>query len=119
MVTQHPAVDVVERDFVSAQLDQLAVTHEGRPWDAWKQAVLEWHLEALAAARSEAWIPGVAESHDPVVEKALERFYGYHVAAAIKRLRAENLQLRRRVVEMSARGRSKQMAGERWAACAK
>ena len=87
------------------------MTHEGSPWDAWKQAVLEWHLEALAVARSEAWIPGLAGDRDPVVEKAVERFYGHHVAAAIKRLRAENLQLRRRVAEMGTRTRSKQMAG--------
>jgi len=107
MVTQHPANDAVERECVSTQLDQLALTHEGRPWNAWKQAVLEWHLDALATARSEAWIPGSTDSGDPIVEKALERFYGHHVAAAIKRLRAENVQLRRRMLAMNAPARSK------------
>jgi len=107
MGTQHPAIDAVERECVSAQLDQLAVTHEGRPWNAWKQAVLEWHLDALAAARSDAWIPGLIDSGDPIVEKALERFYSHHVTAAIKRLRAENVQLRRRMVESTARARSR------------
>ena len=105
MVARHPAVDAVEREFVSAQLDELALTNEGRPWSAWKEAVLEWHLDALAAARSDVWIPGLADSGDPVVEKALERFYGRQVAATIKRLSTENVELRRRVLEMSARRR--------------
>jgi hypothetical protein len=113
MVTQHPAIDAAERKFVSAELDQLALTHEGRPWSAWKEAVLEWHLEALAAARSDVWVPGLADSGNPVVEKALERFYGHHVAVAIKRLTAENIQLRRKMLEMNARARPPLASGRR------
>jgi hypothetical protein len=101
--TQHQAIDTAEREFVSAQLDQLALTNEGLPWSAWKEAVLEWHLEALAAARSEAWIPGLADGVNAIVERALERLYGHHVAAAIKRLRVENIRLRRRMLEIDAR----------------
>jgi hypothetical protein len=117
MVTQHQAIDTAEREFVSAQLDQLALTNEGLPWSAWKEAVLEWHLDALAAARSEAWIPGLADGTNAIVERALERFYGHHVAAAIKRLRVENIRLRRRMLEMDARagqqtnGRARPTAG--------
>jgi hypothetical protein len=105
MVARHPAIDAVEREFVSAQLDELALTNEGRPWSAWKEAVLEWHLDALASARSDVWIPGLADSGDPVVDKALERFYGHQMAAAMRRLRTENVELRRRVLEMNARTR--------------
>jgi hypothetical protein len=103
MATQHGPIDPVERDFVSAQLDELAVAHDGQPWAAWKQAVLDWHLGTVSAARSEFWIPGLAGSRDPVVEKVLERFYSHHMAAAIKRLRCENIELRRKLVELTAR----------------
>jgi hypothetical protein len=101
MATWH-APDTIEREFASAQLDELALAHNGRPWTAWKEAVLEWHLRALAVARSEAWIPGLANSRDPVVEKALGRFYGHHMGVAIRRLRADNVELRGKMLEMTA-----------------
>jgi hypothetical protein len=101
MATWH-AADAVEREFASAQLDELALAHVGQPWTAWKESVLEWHLRTLATARSEAWIPGLADSRDPVVEKALGRFYSHHIGVAIKRLRAENIELRRKMFEMTA-----------------
>jgi hypothetical protein len=96
------APDAVEREFASAELDDLALAHDGQPWTVWKESVLEWHLRTLAAARSEAWIPGLAERGDPVVEKALGRFYSHHMGVAIRRLRAENLELRRKMLETTA-----------------
>jgi len=93
------APDAVEREFASAQLDELALIHVGQPWTAWRESVLEWHFRTLAAARSEAWIPGLADSRDPVVEKALRRFYSHHIGVAIKRLRAENIELRRKLLK--------------------
>ncbi|HEY6258856.1 MAG TPA: hypothetical protein VIY51_24020 [Xanthobacteraceae bacterium] len=106
MATQHAAIDAVERDFASAQLDALARAYQGRPWVSWKQSVLEWHLGRVATARSEAWIPGLADSCDPVVKKALGRFYSHHMAVAIKRLRSENMELQRKLLEMTASARS-------------
>jgi len=43
--------------------------------DAWKNAVLEWHCEAIAKARNEPWIAGLARSHDPIVDRVLRRFH--------------------------------------------
>jgi hypothetical protein len=104
MAMQYAPIDRVERDFVSAQLDELAYAHDGQPWPALKQALLDWHFRTVALARSEAWIPGLANSHDPAVEKLLERFYSHHMAAAIKRIRAENVELRRKLLELAPRG---------------
>jgi hypothetical protein len=99
MATRHAATDHAERDLASAQLDELALTHEGLPWPAWKQAVLDWHLQQFATARSEAWVPGLAGHHyDPVVEKFLSRYHRHHMRVAIQRLRAENVALRRRII---------------------
>jgi len=99
MATQHAPIDPAERDAVSAQLEELALVHDGQPWTRWKNAVLEWHMRALAAVRTNVWIPGLSGPQDPVVEEALSRFYRYHVRAAIGRLRDENVELRRKLID--------------------
>ena len=102
MGTQHAPVDPVERDLAAAQLDDIALANQGRPWEAWKDFVLRWYLEAIARARAEAWVPGMAGSQDPVVEEALNRFYRHHIRLAICHLRAENVELRRKVIDALA-----------------
>src|SRR5262245_28828201 len=102
MATQHAPVDPVERDLAAAQLDDMVLANQRRPWEAWKDLVLRWHLEAVARARAEAWVPGMAGSQDPMVEEALNRFYRHHMRLAIGHLRAENLELRRKVVDALA-----------------
>ncbi|SRR5712691_3804807 len=102
MGTHYTPLDPVERDLASAQLDDLAVVYEGKPWAVWKDIVLRWHFEAVANARAEAWIPGMAGSQDPVIEETLNRFYRHHMRLTISHLKAENLYLRRRLVDAVA-----------------
>ena len=99
MGTYHVRVDPVERDLAAAELDDIALAHDGQPWAAWRDVVLRWHADAVANARAEAWIPGMAGSQDPVVEETLRRFYHHHTRVTIGRLKAENLELRRRLVD--------------------
>lgn len=99
MATKYPPIDHDERDLASAQLDELALVNEGLPWSAWKDAVLDWHLQRFATARAEAWIPGLAGHADPAVEKLLRRYHRHHMHAAIQRLRAENIALRRKIID--------------------
>ena len=98
MATQHAPIDRVERDSASAQLDELALTHDGEPWVAWKDAVVEWHLRIITDARAETWIPGICAQYDPIIEKALSRFYDHQLRNAISRLTAENIELRRKML---------------------
>jgi hypothetical protein len=102
MGTQSVPIDPVERDLAASQLNDLVLANRGRAWSAWKDAVLAWHLEALAIARAEAWVPGLARSQDPVVEEALSRFYRHHMRVTIGRLKAENLELRRKLIDAVA-----------------
>jgi hypothetical protein len=104
MASRHAPIDHTERDLASVQLDALALAHDGLPWAAWKDAVLDWHLQRLATARAEAWVPGFAGCHDnnPVMAKLLSRFYRHHMHIAIRRLRAENIELRRKIVDAAA-----------------
>jgi hypothetical protein len=71
MGTQTAPIDPVERDLAAAQLDDIALANQERGWAVWKEVVLAWHLEAVAYARAEAWVPGLARSQDPVVEEVL------------------------------------------------
>ena len=102
MGTQFARIDPVERDLDAAQLDDIASAHDGKPWADWKDVVLRWHFEAIASARAEAWIPGMAGPQDPVVEETLSRFYRHHMRITIGQLKEENLELRRRLVDALA-----------------
>ena len=102
MGTQSVPIDPVERDLAASQLNELVLANRGSAWAAWKDAVLAWHLEAVAIARAEAWVPGLARSQDPVVEEALSRFYRHHMRLTIGRLKAENLELRRKLIDAVA-----------------
>jgi len=99
MGIQHVPADRVEWDLAAAQLDNIALANRGGSWAAWKDAVLRWHMKAVANARAEAWIPGMAGAQqDPVVEEALGRFYRHHMRVTIGHLKAENLELRRKLI---------------------
>jgi hypothetical protein len=97
MGTQTARMDPLERDLAAAQLDDIVLANRNRPWTDWRDVVLAWHLEAVAKVRADAWIPGLTHTKDPVVEKALSRFYRHHMRLAIERLNSENLMLRRKL----------------------
>jgi hypothetical protein len=97
METQIASLDAAERNSAAVQLDAIVDAHHNRGWSACRDAVLDWHLEALARTRAEAWVPRLARSPDPAVEEALGRFYRYHIRLTIERLKAENLELRRKL----------------------
>src|SRR5262249_61212961 len=99
MGTQFAPVDPVERDLAAAQLDDIALANAARPWAAWRDVVLRWHLTSVVSARAEAWIPGMGGVQDPVVEEALSRFYRHHMRVTIGHLKSENLELRRKLIE--------------------
>lgn len=105
MATQQAQIDSVERDLASIQLDELALTHHGQTWNSWKEAVLDWHLRSLAEAQSRGWVPGLAGRQDGAVEEALRRFHGHQVRVVISRMRAENVELRRKLLEARERAR--------------
>jgi hypothetical protein len=95
----HALIDPVEWDLASAQLEDILLGSDGESKRRHKDAILRWHLQALADARSEAWIPGLGGTREPVVEEALSRFYHHHMRVTIGRLRTENLELRRKLLE--------------------
>jgi hypothetical protein len=98
MGTRTAPIEPAERDLAKAQLEYLALASRERD-DAWKEAVLEWHCEAIARARAEAWIPGMACPQDQIVEKVLKRFYRHRFAVMVRGLKAENLKLRRELID--------------------
>jgi hypothetical protein len=97
--TQFAPVELDDRELADAQLDDIALAHEGEPWPAWKSALVEWHVQSLARVRAESWIPGMAGEQDPMVERALSRFSSYHMRTTIARLREENAAFQRKLVD--------------------
>jgi hypothetical protein len=99
MGTQTAPLDLAERDLAAAQLDYIALTSRGSGADAWKDAVLQWHCEAIAKARAEGWIPGMGPLQDRIIGKVLKRFYRHRFAVMVRGLKAENLKLRRDLLD--------------------
>jgi hypothetical protein len=97
METQIASADAGERNLAATQLDSIVDANRSRGWSACRDAVLDWHFDALARARADVWMPRLARSPDPAVEEALGRFYRYHIRLTIERLKAENLELRRKL----------------------
>ena len=118
MATQFAHVELDERELADAQLDDIALAHEGEPWAAWKGAVVEWHVQTLARVRAESWIPGMAGEQDPRVERALSRFSSYHMRTTIARLREENAALQRKLVDAVTCARFYAAGGTDAGACA-
>jgi len=79
---------------VAAELQFIAGVHDCDPDPEILSAIAEWHLRAIAAARAEVWVPGMAGSRDPAVADLLSRFYSHHIKTAISRLNAETTELR-------------------------
>jgi hypothetical protein len=111
MGTHIAALDLAERDLAAAELDEIVLAANQPGSDAWKKAVLEWHCSAMAKARTEAWIPGMARSQDQTVEKVLERFYQHRIGLTLRTLKAENLKLRRDLIHALRRARLHQLGG--------
>jgi len=91
--------DPVDWDLAAVQLEDLILANRGRGWDEWKQAVLAWHMEALTRARADAWVPGLLGAQGAANEEAFGRFDGRRVRQTIKHLNADNLELRRKLVQ--------------------
>jgi hypothetical protein len=111
MGTHVAPLDHAERDLAAAELDDIVLTASDTGMDAWKRAVLEWHCAAVAKARTEAWIPGMALSQDRMVEKVLKRFYHHRVGVMLRALKTENLTLRRDLISARRHGHVDQRDG--------
>jgi hypothetical protein len=95
-------IDPAEWELAAAQLEDIMLANEGEPRRNRRDAILRWHMQAVGNARADAWIPGLGDSREPAVEQALSRFYRHHMRVTIGRLRSENLELRRKLLDAVA-----------------
>jgi len=91
------AFDNAARDAAAAELDALAIACDGLTWRELRSAIVDWHLDNLANARAQAWIPGMAGARDPLIDNLLGRFYHHQVRTIVARLNAEIADLRTRL----------------------
>jgi len=90
--------NISERDRVATELQYVTRHHS---WTAKREclgAIVDWHLASVAVARAEAWIPGSADTKDPVIEKAVIRFQQHQFNQIAQRLRDENSGLKVRLL---------------------
>jgi hypothetical protein len=95
-----------ERDRLATELRYVTRHHDWDPSPDLLWTIVDWQINAVAAARADVWIPGMAGSRDPLVEEVLSRFYAHHVGRAVARLLEENAGLKRRLVDALACMRS-------------
>jgi hypothetical protein len=88
-----------ERDRLATELRYVTRHFDWDPSPDLLRTIVDWQIEAVAAARTEVWIPGMAGSRDPLVEEVLSRFYAHHVGSTVARLIEENAGLKRRLVD--------------------
>jgi hypothetical protein len=87
-----------ERDRVATELQYVTRSYD---WSAKSEclgAIVGWHLDAIAAARAEAWITGSAEPTEPAIEQMLIRCQRAHFTRIVQRLREENTGLKIRLL---------------------
>src|SRR5262249_43677920 len=87
MGTKHASVDAGDRVLAGAQLADTAGTQAGKPGAWWKGVVVEWHVQPIADARADSWIPGMAGNRAPAIEQLLSRLYSHHMRPAVARLK--------------------------------
>jgi hypothetical protein len=91
-----------ERDRLATELRYVTRHHDWDPPPEIIDAIVDWQIETIAAARADVWIPGMAGSRDPVVEEVLNRYYAHHIGTAVARLIEENTGLRRQLLQAVA-----------------
>jgi hypothetical protein len=103
------APDLADGDSQAEELDRLVTElryatrhHDWNPPPQLIAAIADWHARAMASARTNLWIPGMAGCADRLVEAALGRFHARQVSAAIGRLHSENASLKAELVRALA-----------------
>jgi len=86
--------DISERDRIATELQYVTRTHDWAPGPACLDAIISWHLQSLATARSESWLPGAAEKLDPLTERALLRVQQHQFSRIVNRRINENAKLK-------------------------
>ena len=103
------APDLADGDSQAEELDRVVTElryatrhHDWNPSPQLIAAIADWLARAIASARTDLWIPGMAGCADRVVEAALGRFHARQVSAAIARLHSENASLKAELVRALA-----------------
>lgn len=91
-----------EQDLIETEFRYATRNHEWTPTPECVGAIVNWHLQAVAAVRAEAWIPGLIESGNPVVETAIRRLQYHQFGRTIQGLRCDNAQLMLKLLSVSS-----------------
>jgi hypothetical protein len=88
-----------ERERLATDLRFVMRHHAWSPTPEVVDALVDWQIEAVASARRDSWIPGMAGSRDPVVQDVLSRYYAQRLGMAVARLIEESFVLKQQLLE--------------------
>jgi len=109
--SSEPVIWTSERDRLTTELRYATCRYDWDPPPEIVAAIVDWHIKAVAAARADMWVPGMAGCRDPLVEEVLNRFFAHHIGAATAKLTADNTALKQQLVEALACIRFYALAG--------
>jgi hypothetical protein len=82
------------------EIRELASTHGAEVGPDFVAALADWHMHAVAAARTEIWIPGLAAQSDPLVEELIKRFHLHRFEEMLTQLRERAFRLTARQIKL-------------------
>ena len=82
------------------EIRELASTHGAEVGPDFLAALADWHRDAVAAARTEIWIPGLTAQSDPLVEELIKRFHLHHLGETLTQLQERVFRLTARQIKL-------------------
>jgi len=87
------------RERLATELRYVLRNHRWNSTPEILDAIVDWQIRAVTAARTDSWVPGMAGSRDPIVKDVLDRFYAHRMGTAVGRLINENTALKRQLLD--------------------
>jgi hypothetical protein len=88
-----------ERERLATDLRFVMRHHAWAPTPEIVDALVDWQIDAVASARRDSWIPGMAGARDPVVQDVLSRYYAQRLGMAVAHLIDENFVLKQQLLD--------------------
>jgi hypothetical protein len=82
------------------EIRELASAHGTEVGPDFVAALANWHMDAVAAARTEIWIPGLTAQSDPLVEELIKRFHLHQFEARLAQLQERVFRLTARQIKL-------------------
>jgi hypothetical protein len=91
---------IVAHEHFIEEIRELASVHGTEVGPDFVTALANWHMDAVAAARTEIWIPGLTGQSHPLVDELIKRFHLHHFEEALAQLQERVFRLTARQIKL-------------------